>query len=203
MATSTMTGYVCAAAVAVLAWGATASAQGVEFGVKGGLVRTTLATSGVGQFDTSARSGATVGVSLAMPAGSTWRFQPEVLFGSLQFGVEGTPAEVTVSGRAVEVPLLVHARFGGGRAHPLIYAGPQLTFISGVTQSTDGFEEDISDQVANVDVGLAVGAGLESDAGRGAVTVEARFNWGLRNVNENENPGFKSRAFQLLFGYRF
>jgi len=203
MSHQSMTGYVCAA-MAVLAAAAPARAQGVEFGVKGGLVRATLATSGEGAFDTGAESGGSLGVSVGVPLGANWRLQPEVLVGTLRFAVEGTPASVSISGRIVEGPVLVHARFGeASRVRPLLFAGPVLSVISKVTQSTDGFEEDVSDQVANVDAGITAGGGFEVAAGRGAMTVDVRINVGFRNLNEADIPRFKSRAWQFLLGYRF
>ncbi len=195
--------FVCVVAVALIAMTPSAArAQSGSAGLKGGLIAANLSTSGSGAFETSAEAGFALGVFGAIEFGAIARLQPEVLITQQRFAISLVGA--TVKSRAVAVPLLMHLRFGGDRrVRPVVFAGPQVSFISKVTQQAALGETDISDSIAGVDTGLTVGAGFEAAAGRGAFVVDARATFGLKDLSETGPPALKSRAFLLLAGYRF
>jgi hypothetical protein len=194
---------VCAVAIA-LAVGvpAPARAQSGSAGVKGGINVGKVTASGTDAFDTKVGTGGSIGGFVAIPLGETARIQPEVLFSQRRFS--GVTADLTVESRAVEVPILLHLLVATGqRVRPVLFAGPQLTFISKVTQSTAQGDTDISDNIAGVDAGLTFGGGFEMAAGRGAFVVDGRVNIGMKDLSQSGPPALKSRAFLLLAGYRF
>lgn len=194
--------FVCLFIVSVLALPATARAQAGSAGTKGGLVSTTISTSGAGSFETDAGMGGVIGVFAAIELGGSARLQPELLITQRRFSAPGLG--FSVKARAIDVPLLLHLRFAPNRrVRPILFAGPQLSFISKVTQTTPAGAVDISDDIKNVDAGLTVGGGLEASAGPGAFVVDARVGFGFQDLSETGPPSIKSRAFMLLVGYRF
>lgn len=182
----------------------TATAEDVSWGVKGGVISASLATSGPGAFDTSADSGVAVGAFVGMTVGKGFSFQPEVLLTSRRFSATVPATSFRVVTTGIEVPLLLHLRVPTTRRwQATLFAGPQVGFIPSVTQVVDGVRTSIADEIRDVDLGAVVGGGLELLVGRGALVVDARVTLGLRNVSESAAPRFRSRAFLALIGYRF
>lgn len=193
--------FVCLLAAMMLAWPAAANAQRVSGGLKGGLASTNLSVTGPGAFDTSADVTGAAGGFAAVELGRMVRLQAELLLTALRASV---PAPgVTVKARAVAVPVLLHLRFGERRVRPVIFAGPQFSAVSNVTQTSAAGEADISDDIRDIDLSVAIGAGLEAEAGRGAFLLEVRGAVGVRDLSETGPPAIKSRAWLLLAGYRF
>lgn len=195
--------FVCLVAVA-LALGIPASAQAQSgfAGIKGGVVVGKTSASGAGSFDTHVGRGGAIGVFAGIKLGETVRIQPEVLLTGRRFS-DSTDA-FSISARAIEVPILLHFRFATDRrAHPVLFVGPQITFVSNVRQTTAQAETDIDDRIGDTDTGLTFGAGFEMSAGRGSFVVDGRVNVGLKDLSETGPPALKSRAFLLMAGYRF
>lgn len=192
------------AVVCTLAVPAEVSAQSAFFGIKGGLAVADISTSGTGGFDAGAGTGPLIGGVAGVRITARARVQVEVLFGQRRVSATEGAVDAEIRSRGLEIPLLFVVNGPQDRrVVPMIYAGPQLNVISKVTQTVGGSEIDLSDRIKNSDPGITFGGGLEIAAARGAFTIDARGNVGLRNVNEDPAPTFKSRAFQLLAGYRF
>ena len=193
-----------AVVVCALTWPATAAAQGGVFGIKGGLVVGDVSTSGVGEFDTDANTGPVIGGFAGVTITPQLRLQAEVLFSNRRFSAADVTIDAKVRSRGVEVPILfVLQGRESERVRPMIYAGPQFSIISKVTQTVSGVETDMSDRIKDTDVGVTAGGGLEIANGRGAFVIEVRATVGLKDLNEDANPSIKSRAFMMLAGYRF
>ena len=192
-----------AVVVCALTWPAVAAAQGV-FGIKGGVVFGDVSTSGVGEFETDANAGAVIGGFAGVTVAPHIRLQAEVLFSNRRFSAADPTIDAKVRSRSTEVPLLIVVQGRGGqRVRPMVYAGPQFSFISTVKQTVSGIETDMSDRIKNTDAGVTAGGGLEIANDRGAILIDVRVNVGLRNLNEDTEPSVKSRAFMMLVGYRF
>jgi hypothetical protein len=71
-----------------------------------------------------------------------------------------------------------------------IKVGDNLNDVANINDAWEGF-----------DIGIVGGAGIEITR----FIVEARGNWGLRNVNKNLTGlnDIKTRTFSVLFGFRF
>jgi hypothetical protein len=196
-----------AAGVMVLASASVVSAQSseprVSFGVKAGLVRATVSSDDA-SFDPTAQNGFGAGVTLGIELGRGIRFQPEAIFSNQKFGQTEGNDTLTVKARFVDVPLLLATRGNvDGKAQPVFYAGPMLGFRSKVTQTLNTVTVDSTDEIEKVNVGFVLGAGVEIQSGRGALTFEGRVNLGVRNLSKDKTDSLKSRSFMLLAGYRF
>lgn len=190
--------------VALAAASVEARAQHVSWGLKGGVVFASLGASGEGAFDTSADPGGVVGGFLGVDLGRQVRLQPEVYWSVRRFAASDVPTPFAVTSKGVEVPILVQVRVpDAGAWQATLFAGPQLSFVTSVEQEVGTMTTDISDLIEDRDVGFAFGAGFERALATGALVADVRAVIGTRNLNRQGSPSLKSRAIQLLVGYRF
>ena len=192
---------------------ATAAAQRLEFGGKiGPTIATVISDSadqeGVYHRKTSLGGGGFV----VLPLTGRLAVQIEALFtpkgGNL-------PSEQDFSSSLlldyVEVPLLgriTAARSSSRALH--VFGGPSAGFrinakfkvVSSGTVGSSGFTDDISSEIERFELGMVAGGGL--DAGRHLV-IDARYFWGLTNVNRDasEGNGVRNRGLTILAGLRF
>ncbi len=78
--------------------------------------------------------------------------------------------------------------------------------ISAEDENRFGDRTDIQEFLTNTDVGLVFGAGTSVDipAIRGAVTLDARYDFGLRDINATGMGGFvKNRVFAFTLAYEY
>jgi hypothetical protein len=135
---------------------------------------------------------------------SKFKVQPEVTITTRHFSSPSPFGAIDVATRSVDVPVLFVVRGGSaGRVHPLLFAGPYVSFISSVTQTVGGVDTDIDSQIKGTDAGVVIGIGLEVDAGRGAFVMDVRYGLGLKNLSETAGVSFKSRTFLASVGFRF
>lgn len=192
---------VCVSAIAAAT--VPAFAQTVEGGVRIGVTSNTIAVSGLPGFEPQADMGLLGGGWISFGRERV-RVQTELNFATMRFSLASPVGTIGVSSRAVDVPVLVVGRWrSASRTRPFAFGGPYFRFLSGVTQSLNSVETDISDQIKNTDAGAVVGGGVEIGAGKGAVVLDARFTFGLRDVSEAAETTFKPRVFMASFGYRF
>jgi hypothetical protein len=181
-----------------------AAAQVVTWGFKGGVNLASIDVSGAGAFETSGDPRAAVDAFLGVTIGRGFSFQPELLLTTARFSASDPDLPLSVSSRVIAVPLLLHFRAPGQRRLRLVlFSGPQLGRLTGVSQTFAGVETSIDDEVKDLDVGVTLGGGVEVGAGPGAWVFDARVTLGLTNVNQADEPAFKSRAFLAMAGYRF
>ena len=114
-----------------------------------------------------------------------------------EFDVKLTYLEIPVLGRYT-LPI----RTGETRVH--ILAGPAFGLKIGDHQELDGEEidEDFDQDLKGADIGFALGGAVEF----GLFHVDARYTWGLVNINDDEfadDLPVKNRAFTISVGYRF
>ncbi len=128
-------------------------------------------------------------------------FQPELTYltkGSLwEVGAESSEINLEY----VEIPILFvlsPTRDAGMQTH--LYAGPAFAYETGCTQITGGISTDCGDDGRKkIDLGAMIGAGLSLPAGPGSILLEARYNFGLRNLSEIGT--MRQRTGALLMGY--
>lgn len=186
-------------AILVPGW---ASAQ-VAAGVKGGFVSASLSTEGFQGLEADAGAGGAVGGFVDFGAGVVG-FRPEVLVTWRRFTLSDGEESRRSGSTSIEVPLLLCVRTANPTgARGVLFAGPQLNFITSVWQETGGSRSNLDEAIKDWDAGLTFGGGVEIPAGRGAVTFDARMMIGLRNLWEPSGPTIESRAFAALMGYRF
>jgi hypothetical protein len=100
----------------------------------------------------------------------------------------------TVDVTYFELPLLARYSFGTWPVRPYLTAGPTLGFRreATITQNRTGrlgSTDDIEDITQDLDVGIAVGAGVAIPLGRFELFVEGRYSFGLLPV-EDVPPGW-------------
>ena len=185
---------------------ASARAQGLEKGVRGGITYAKTSASGEGE-----AAGLDWQIRGVFGGFVTWRFmswlelQPEVLY-----VMKGARSEDIVDTKLLldylEVPLL--ARVTRGRAGGTRYylaGGPSVGYLlRGKTRADFGgsIEEiDIKDELEPVDVGLVITGGVEF----GSIVVDGRYTHGLSNIDKESSEGqeVRNRAVSVTVGIRF
>jgi len=102
----------------------------------------------------------------------------------------------------LEIPTLVRVELLRGHAlSPYLFGGPVFAFNvrARLTENQYGFDTDIKDRIANVDVSLGGGAGLELSRGAWRYGVEGRYVTGMTDVFDSPG-GFSTHhsVFTLL-----
>ena len=189
------------------------SAQ-VTYGVKAGINFATV----TGDFteEAESRTGLHVGGFVEVPISERFSFQPELLY-SMQ-GAKASVSEtfegimlsqdVTRKQDYLNIPLMVKYYLIENLS---IEAGPQVGFLlsaKGEVESSfngESITEDIDfkDEASSIDFGFNLGAAYQLDMG---LFFGARYNFGLSNINDNEDSGELSQqnaVFQLSVGYIF
>lgn len=195
-----------AATVSALLATVGAQAQGqAQIGVIAGATFSTL--RGVDNLDT--RTGLIGGLSLVLPGGGIFAWQPELLFTSK--GAKGTnsgPSGLKLN--YVELPILLRlspVSVSGVRPH--VYAGPSFGLeLSCTVQGTDGDCDDVpSITTKSVDIGGVAGGGVTFDVGGALLTGGARYTFGVSKVAEFDvstaREAARNGAFALYAGIGF
>ena len=202
----------------VLAIPASTFAQQFSLGARGGYSRTTLAYDGVGQLETSWNPNFHVGAVSRLELHRNFALQLEVWYVEKSTGARwqaaGADGDVELS--YLEIPLLAQVRVPLGpdsRVAPHLFAGPSVAFEldCGVSASVDGGlvsadcdAPDLQFERKTTALGLVFGAGLDIKAGPGAILLDAMYDLGLTNLNEDpEAPdvSVKNKAWMLSIGY--
>ena len=167
-------------------------------GVRFGINAATLSTDEDG-FDPKVRTGLVVGVFGVVPVTERVAFQPEVLFSQQGAKLEDGSDEATLKLDFLQIPLLARIKLGDTPAHLLV--GPSFGFRTKAEVDFEGDTQDIKDDVESTDVGLVTGVAVNV----GPAVVDARYNWGLRNLDKTADVGekIKSRVFSFTVGLRF
>jgi len=184
---------------------APASAQGLEYGVKGGANLATLTSDETPAQDFGFRIGIVAGVYAKRAFGRRLDVQPEVLFSQEGASVTAASVDATIKIDYLRVPVLARYRLSSSGRGFLVYAGPSL----GIKLRAESVAEfggqkvktDISDDIETFDLGLAFGAAY--DAGRWS--VDGRYTWGFSNLTADpDDPNkVRHRVITGLVGVRF
>ena len=189
--------------VTVFLCAASASAQGLTIGVKGGVnISTVNFESADDDLTLDWRLGAVAGGFVRFPVLSWLELQPEVLYSVKGGTQEGFGVSSSVLLDYLEVPVLARMPLGGGRKYFAV-AGPYVGFrmrartrteFSGSTE-----EMDIGDSVERLDFGLAVGGGVEI----GSLVFDGRYSFSLGDIDADDDGKGKNRVVTATVGYRF
>ncbi len=126
--------------------------------------------------------------------------QPELYFSSMgsKFDIQGF--ETTTKLNYLSLPVLVRYNFTENIS---LQAGPQLGFLLSAKGEADGTTEDIKDSYKGLDLGAAIGLGVDFGPFNGGV----RYVVGLANTSDDSDPDagdftVKNNTLQLFIGYR-
>jgi len=191
----------------------TALAQDRQFGVKAGVnvAATEFSGDAAGGYD-ERRIGAIGGAFAVFRLQPRLALQVEALYS--QKGSKVTVDEdnaVTLELEYLDLPVLARIDIAAWESNGVhVFAGPSVGYrLSANTRLSNtafdfanGTVVNIEDDIARFDLGLVVGAG--ADIGRRLV-VDARYTWGLNNVNKDSSDGVqvKNRVLSVMAGIRF
>jgi hypothetical protein len=197
----------CVLALTAIAAASDAGAQGLSYGVKGGIALADLdATGEDSAVPTDFRVGLVAGGFITWPLAGRLEFQPEVLYtqkGSKADVLGGTSTQKL---DYLDIPLLLSYRLKGSRERNLaVFGGPslgvRLRARSNAAFGGGSFEDDVSDQVKSTDFAAVAGVAYH----RGRLVVDGRYSWGFTDIDRDTGDGveIRNRGISILAGWRF
>ena len=169
-----------------------ASAQSI--GLKAGASFATLSNK---LPDWKSRTGFAAGIAFDLGSGLIG-LQPEALYVQKGVAFDGTPSGSSDAPRLgyIDVPVLLKITLRTPAIQPMFYAGPSVNFR--LSCSFNG--ADCKDATKSTDYGAVLGAGVRLGGNHG-FTLEGRYTWGLKDVND-PGAGVKNetRTFLVLAG---
>jgi opacity protein-like surface antigen len=168
-----------------------ASAQHVEYGIKGGVNFSNISNDAA---DTKAdsKTGFHFGGLAHIHLTRAFAIQPEIVYSTQ--GAEYGSGKLKLN--YINVPVLAQYMFGDGFR---IQTGPQLGILTTSEFKRGNTETDI-DNFSNADFSWSFGASYLSHCGLG---VDARYNLGLTDVTKSNTTDFQNRVWQLGLFYQF
>jgi hypothetical protein len=182
--------------LSVLLLSGAATAQHVNFGIKGGLNIYTIKNDNNVSFDNSL--GFHVGLIAHIHLANKFALQPELVFSTqgATYTEGSTDGELNLD--YVNVPLLFQYMFDNGFR---LQAGPQVGFLVKAKSKIGSLTSDVKDDFNNLDLGITAGMSyVHPPTGFG---FDARYNAGLNNINEDSSVNSNNRGFQLGVFYLF
>ena len=183
-------------ALAAILMTATAKAQNVNFGVKGGLNIYNINNSNGAKYDNLL--GFNLGLIGHIHLAKQLALQPELVYSAqgAKFTTAGVETKLQLG--YINVPILFQYMFDNGFR---LEAGPQVGFLVNAKTKRPNLTTDIKDNIKKVDVGLGAGIGyVNPTSGFG---IDARYNLGLTNINENSSVKSTNNGFQVGLFYLF
>lgn len=182
--------------LAILFMAGNLAAQHVNFGIKGGLNAYTLSNESNNNTDplVSFHLGILGHIHLARQLA----LQPELLYSG-----QGAKSASNIAGGKIElgylnIPVLFQYMFDNGFR---LEAGPQVGILLSAKSKVGNLSSDIKNNLESLDAGLLVGLGyIHPPTGFG---VDARYQFGLTNINKTSNFKSYNRGFQLGVFYQF
>ncbi len=171
-------------------------AQPANIGIKGGLNIYNINNNNNTDYDSKA--GFNIGLLSHIHLAKQLALQPEIFYSGqgAKFKSGGTETKINLD--YINVPILFQYMFDNGFR---LQVGPQLGFLVNAKAKTGNITVDIKDNLKTVDLGLSIGAGyIHAPSGFG---VDARYNLGLSNINENSSVKSTNVGFQLGVFYLF
>lgn len=190
-----MKAYLSVVLAAILITG-TASAQSVNFGIKAGLNVSTLHGDNDAEFDSKA--GFHAGLLAHIHFTRQFALQPEVIYSGqgAKYSIAGE--DFTMKLNYINIPVMFQYMFDNGFR---LQAGPQLGFLTSAKTESDDQKLDVKDGLETVDFALGAGVGYVNP--KSGLGVDARYNFGLSNINAEGDVKTSNRGFQVGLFYLF
>ena len=198
-------------------------AEGMMFGVKGGLDMANLTGDAVAL--TKIKMGMVGGAFLCYNFTEIFAIQPELLFAMKGAGIDIPIIDASLKANYIEIPLLFKVNLPTeGKMKPSLYAGPALGILMSAKAEVMGVGVDIKDFVKSTNFGLVAGAGIGYQLEeKGLLFLEARYDVGLATIakdatfnvtfDEDEEstttvaatvtPEVKTSDIMIMVGYGF
>ncbi|MEJ8844769.1 porin family protein [Lacibacter sp. H375] len=186
------------AVLVAIVFATTVQAQHVNIGIKAGLNLYNIKNSNDVKYDMKA--GLHAGLLGHIHVTDNFAVQPELLFSSQGAKYETGGTETKLNLNYLNVPVLLQYMFDNGFR---VEAGPQLGFLLTAKSDNGTTKTDIKPNLKPIDFALGLGLGyIHVPSGFG---VDARYNLGLTNINDEDITAVKSnnRGFQIGVFYQF
>jgi hypothetical protein len=178
-----MKAFIISGAFLFMAGSVLAQHNNVHVGLKGGLNISNLASSPNAGYET--KVGFHAGGLAHIHLSKTWALQPEIMYSGQ--GAQNNGAKTRL--HYVNVPLQLQYMFDRGFR---IQTGPQLGMLAGANvQQGD---------VKTAELGWTIGASYVGESGLG---VDARYNYGITNINDASSVNLYNRNVQVGLFYVF
>jgi hypothetical protein len=162
-----------------------------QFGLKAGVNIANIHVDGAGNYDSKA--GFYAGGLAHVHLTKHFAVQPEVMY-SAQGAEIGS---VKRKEGYINVPVLAQYMVNNGFR---LQTGPQVGFLVSAKNKNGDVEVNVKDQLNTVDFAWSFGASYISKTGLG---LDARYNLGISNINDNESAAARNRVFQVGAFYQF
>lgn len=172
--------------------------NGIGVGVEGMITHTSFrGTNADNVF--KGRSGEGFGLWVGGNKNGLIGFTGEFVYLNRYFGEKGSLTETKA--RAIEIPAVFHINVGSRSKNGVAgYAVVGPVFTINLKQKLVVNDLDVSKNFNGADIGIIGGAGVEIYR----VGIEARGNWGLRNISDaGDTSDLKTFTFELLGKFRF
>jgi hypothetical protein len=178
------------------------------FGIKGGYSLSKFTTAPVGGIFSNLPS-PVGGIFFSLGLGPL-AIQPEVLYVRMGGKIEVLENSLEERFDYIQVPVLLKLNvIPAGPIRPFIFAGGygayllkanEVTLMDGVTD-----ESDVIESYQRYDYGVVGGAGLTFKLPGIAISIEGRYNYGLKNILVDPSAGdsLKNRSMMALVGIGF
>lgn len=186
--------------IAVALFSFTATAQGVNFGVKAGVNLASI--NGDDAEDYSGLTSFHAGVVAEIPISDQFSFQPELVYSAQGAELSGGGDTSKYKLDYLNIPLMAKYEVTQGLN---LEAGPQIGFLLSAKDEFDEFdesgEEDIKEFFNSIDFGVGVGINYAMETG---LNFGARYNLGISDINDGfELSTLQNGVFQISVGYLF
>jgi len=168
-----------------------ATAQHVEYGIKGGVNFANIKDDAADK-SADSRTGFHVGGLAHIHLTRSFAIQPEIVYSTQ--GAEYASGKLKLN--YINVPVLAQYMFGNGFR---LQTGPQVGILT-TSEFKNGNAETDVDNFSNADFSWSFGA---SYVGRTGLGVDARYNLGLTDVTKSNTTDFQNRVWQLGLFYQF
>ena len=214
---------VAALSLAIAGAAANTSMAQLSVGAKGGGTLNTVSGNTPAGTDKDMTFGYQFGATVNYGFSDIFSLQPEVVF--IQKGGKAssttTDDYAQLSANYLEVPVLAKAQFGGEKFKGFVVLGPYAGYWAGGKNKTSvlgteskesiDFDNDIDDdgyKQNRIDLGINGGLGMQYALGRGNIFLDARYGFGLFDMNKykTEPDGYRSqsnRSVEVSLGYMF
>lgn len=169
-------------------------AQTAHFGVKGGINVSSLNIKDNSSYES--KIGLNAGLLAHIHASPNWAIQPEVFYSSEGAKTKVGNSNVKINLNYINVPVLLQYMVANGLRFE---GGPQIGFLVNAKTKTDNATVD-NKNFKSTAFSIPLGVGYLTMNGLG---FDARYVFGLSNINNNSNPTIQSNVFQFGIFYQF
>lgn len=190
-----------------------AAAVDINLGVKGGLSLASLKWTDEEASKNLLRP--VVGVFVAFNLSKMFAIQPEVYYltqgGIFNADFEETTYKYIERYKYIHVPVLAKVRFmPDKKLTPILFAGPAIGVLLSarykyIVDGVEEFDKDIKQFYKSTNFSVVFGAGLEYKLNKHMLILDIRYDLGLSNIDDENDPTdeLKLRAIKFMVGFGF